>query len=114
MQDALTLAFDITAVAAVAYLSTEFCLGLAERVNHPKPAASSAPPTATVTSDPIASVPAVSPIAAPATPAPMPGAVQPLPNLSAVPKAEPEYVPLESVHPTITRPNPVPPLVSDD
>lgn len=119
MQDALTLAFDITAVAAVAYLSTEFCLGLAERANHPKPAAtpmpaaSSATPTATVTSDPIASAPAASSIAAPAMPAPMPGAVQPLPNLSAVPKAEPEYVPLEPVRP-IARPNLTPPLLGDD
>ncbi len=126
MQDALTLVFDVTAVAAVAYLSTEFCLGLTERASHPKPATAPLPAAssaaATVTPNPIATAPAAAPIAAApiaaapiaaATPAPLPGVVQPLPNLSAVPKAEPEYVPLEPVRP-IARPNSASPRSADD
>lgn len=109
MQDALTIAFDITAVAAVAYLSTEFCLGLAERATHPKPTPATLPASrpmaaASVTAAPEAAPPVSTVPVTPVPAAPIPGAVQPLPTLSAVPKPEPEYLPLK---PKPMQPNPL-------
>ncbi|WP_448560945.1 hypothetical protein [Trichothermofontia sp.] len=113
MQDALTLAFDITAGAAVAYLSIGFCLGLAERVAHPQPTpatpqptpmpapiATAAAPASSVAITPASTTTPVSTATVPPAPAaqtpadPLPGVVQPLPDLSTVPKPEPEYLPL--------------------
>lgn len=108
MQDALTIAFDITAVTAAVYLSTEFCLGLAERVSHPKPTPVTLPASSPMAAAPVTGVPADPAVSTvPTTPAPstpIAGTVQPLPTLSAVPKPEPEYLPL---NPQPTQPNPL-------
>lgn len=109
MQDALTIAFDVTAVTAAVYLSTEFCLGLAERVTHPKPTPATLPASSPMAAAPVTVAPeAATPVSTvpttPAPSAPIAGTVQPLPTLSTVPKPEPEYLPL---NPQPTQPNPL-------